>query len=184
MGLSYENKRPIVLEAKRIAYEIRDKWHQDLKEHEVTFSVLFAYNLNEDGKEKAEPPLLDGDFRELVRPSVVNLINRSDERADCQLLVDGHWFKDELPEPDRIAALDEGIAYFEIQLNKDKTIKTDGAGRPKIGIRSPDFKVQGFAAVARRHGAHCIAVQAAQRFQKEYGDDVLNAGRGLFVGAT
>lgn len=175
MAISYESRTDLAQAAKELTYKLRDKYYPDLRDHEVTFSVLLAYNLDADGKQKDEPPLRDGDLRVLAKAKATDLISRSDENArpDAQILIDGHYFNDELPDDRREALIDGALAYFEIQLNEDKTMKTDSVGRPRFKIKTADWVLEGFSAVATRHGEAYHAVRHARKFQEEFGGVVL-----------
>jgi len=176
MSVAFEFDTDLAQEAKRFAADVVGRWHPDLKEHEVTFTIGLAYNRDKDGQlVEDEPPLKDDQRAVYFKISTTPTVQRADHRADVQILLDGHHWTEQLPDADKIAILDCAISFLEVRLDKDKVIITDPQGRPKLGIKAADWDLRGFEAVARRHGEHSIEVQQGRKFQERFGQVVLAA---------
>lgn len=183
MSVTYEKRTDATEAALKLAYEVRDQWHQHLKNCEppVRISVLLAFNYDADGREMDEPPMMSDGHRDVARTKIIPLVDRADELADVRILLDGHYWKDTLPEAEKKAILDHALQYVDLQLDENNCIKTDSLGRPKLTTRDPDWKMTGFEAVARRHGEASIEVKNAKAFQERFGAVTLEAGS-LYAG--
>lgn len=70
--------------------------------------------------------------------------------ADAYVLYDEAAWEDH-DEAERLAAADEYLSFIELRRDKDNAVMTDDGGRPLLTIRPPDYRIQGFYAVANRH---------------------------------
>jgi len=139
----------------------------------VRLCILMAFS-----DEENEPALKCDGFPVQAIVSVIPLKQRVDKRADAEIVIDkAKW--EEFDEPKRLALLDHCIEHIEIHTDENGIVKTDDIGRPKLRLKTCDFRLQGFRSIARRHGENAPEVIAARQFEHDFGDDVLRAA-GLF----
>jgi hypothetical protein len=104
--------------------------------------------------------------------SIIPYKQRVDKRADAEIIIDAEWW-DNATEPQQRALLDHEITHLEIQRDENGFVRTDDVGRPKLKMRLHDFDFGGFREIAIRHGSNAPEVEAARKFEREYGVDVL-----------
>ena len=146
----YENYKPI-LDAK------------------VAIDYVFAYSTTD------APALKLHGERALAIARVIKLKDRAMGRGDCEVCIDGDWWRDPgIKDEERRAVLDHELYHFVVILD-DTGFKRDTFGRPCIGTRRHDRSFGWFDVIAQRHGefsmerkqAHHILSGAGQMYWPE-----------------
>lgn len=137
--------------------------HHELVEAGVTFDVLFAFGENGQpaGVKHAGFPATS-----TVKKNGPTLRKRG--LPDATIVVEGaEW--ELMTDARRFAEIDRCLAFVVVARNAKGEITEDEAGRPKIKVGPPDYRIDGFRAVADRHGEDSVEVRDAQAFRENYG---------------
>ncbi len=122
--------------------------------------------------EKEEHPLKANGWPQREITSIIPLLQRVDKRADAQILIClKSW--ESLTDNQRRALIDRAITSLQVEKDENGFIITDDAGRPKLSLRLPDYRMSGFRSIAKRYGADAIEVMDAQQWERDFGQDVL-----------
>jgi hypothetical protein len=142
--------------------------HSGLHDASVTVECLMAFAAVDAKGEPRGHAIKHHGYPALAKIRVLPLKDRVAGRADAEMLIDGKAWDD--MEPDRREALIDGqLERLEIQLDKEGAIKSDDIGRPKLKLKQADWHLEGFAAVAQRHGEASAEVQHAKALAAKYG---------------
>jgi hypothetical protein len=166
---------------------IRDH-HKHFAAEGVTLQILQAR-----AYEGAPPMLVPAIFEAKVpiasTVSVTSTINRILGTADAYITLDAFaWSR--MSDQNKRACLDHQLCALDIVLGSEGEVQTDCAGRPKLTIRPPDFRVSGFKDVVARHGndsieriqvEHMARVLGQMSFQFMMIDPETEVGRQLFT---
>jgi hypothetical protein len=144
--------------------EIREKFHGQLTEADVSTGLLLAYgSRNQDG-ERTSDALTKGGLRLAGLAKVVGLRERTAGLPDTLVVMDGdRW--DDWSEEKQKALIDHELTHFEVQFEPEipGVWKTDDLGRPIVKIKPHDFEVGWFESVARRWGVSSFEVEQASQ---------------------
>jgi hypothetical protein len=136
--------------------------HPDLLKHKVTVGVDFAgVPLGESLKCKGVP------CHAYVK--ITPLRQRIRGYPDAVITIDARHWADEAGEEQRAALIDHELAHLLVCFDKDKFVKSDDIGRPKLRIRPHDIEVGWFLDVAERHGEASYEVAQARRIADDHG---------------
>lgn len=140
-----------------ILAEVIDRWHPDLKEHEVRIGVIFASNPDGDA-------VRHNGYPAAATIRIVPLKDRTVKPYDAEMLIDEHFFENARPQL-RLALLDHECSHLTLAKTRllaggKKECDRDDLGRPKLRLRKGDWNVgDGFKAVVARHGDDAIEFQ-------------------------
>ncbi len=140
----------------------RFETHQPLLDAKVKIDYVFAHPSKEGGV-----ALKYGGVQALGIARKLSLKDRAMGRGDCEVSLDGNWWKD-ASEKERAALLDHELHHFSIALG-EKGLERDDLGRPKIFIRKHDFDFGWFKIIADRHGAASIERMQARKIFSDAG---------------
>jgi len=142
------------------------KYHQPLVDAGVRIDVIRAYaTLDANGDEKGPAVKLHGyPCTAIVR--IVPYLQRVKGAGDAEIVIDDlRW--DELSTEEQDALIDHEIEHIELKVSskrKDQgAIMRDDADRPKLRLRSHDFRLEGFDSIIRRHGNAALEWQAYEK---------------------
>jgi Putative phage metallopeptidase len=127
------------------AKRLRQQYHLELIEADVTICLLFASN--PDGT-----AIMHNGWPAQALCRKNNLRDRVAGLADATIVIDEDLWAD-LSEPRRLALLDHELHHLTVARNKVGGIKYDDANRPKLSIRPHDYQMGGFHELVRRHAA-------------------------------
>jgi hypothetical protein len=158
-----------------LAKEVMEAHHPELRMPDgefVRLCIMMAFgDANSD-----EPSLKLHGYPAAAIVKVIPYDQRVDKRADAEIKIDqSQW--DSFTENQQRALLDHEITHLEIQKDKDGFVKTDDAGRPKLGVRLHDWQLGGFRSIAERYGTDAIEVMNARAFDEKFGDVALAADK-------
>lgn len=93
----------------------------------------------------------------------VDIKGRTMGRGDAEIQIDeGKWLT--LPDATKDAILDHELEHIELVLNpKNKKVRLDCRGRPKIKMKLHDVEYGHFVSIAERHGKASIEVQQCRQ---------------------
>lgn len=134
--------------------KVKEQYHPELIEAQVTTEVLFAYD------DKGGFPVKFGGYPALAVVKINNLKNRAKGFADIEIIVDGEAYKS-LTEPQRIAVWDHELYHVVVKRDKEGNIKTDDLNRPKLSVKKHDYQLGWFREIAERHGSNSPEVYQA-----------------------
>jgi hypothetical protein len=163
------NFRPADREAFDVVAELITDHFPDLDEAELTYGILFAFP-----KEGVGTCLARNGYPVATVIKVTSQESRvaarlkGDGLPDVVMKIDGNRWE-EWSEEKRAAALDGMLYAIEVQKDKEGVIKEDDAGRPKLKLKPPDFRLEGFASIAERYGEESLEVSTAKAIVDEYG---------------
>jgi hypothetical protein len=142
--------------------------HPELAEAGVTFDALFAF-----GEDGAPAGVKHQGFPAPATIKVNGPTLRKRNLADATFVIEADEWRIR-DEAGRMALIDHYLAYVVALRDVKGVIREDDAGRPKIRIGPPDYRLAGFRAVAERHGAASIEVNDAAGFRASYGELLLD----------
>lgn len=149
-------------------YELADKGAVELLErvrkehHEVLGNDLrieFLFHVHEKANDERVPMRVAG-YATAGRVKILGPVDRAAGRPDLQLVVCWTWWQD-AEHPERAALLDRLLTYVE-RIGDEEDL--DEYERPKLKKRRADYRIEGFAEVAERHGEHALEVRQLERF--------------------
>ncbi len=146
-----------------ILREVLDEFHPSLVAASVRVTTLFSHAGDSGG-----PALKLHGYACAATVKVNSLKDRVEGKADATIVIDGDSWHDWSYE-ERRAVLDHELYHLELKQDKEGQVKTDDAGRPKIGMRLHDWQLGGFAEIAERHGAAAFEVQTAREMSTRHG---------------
>jgi hypothetical protein len=160
---TYSRPPDDVAEVDSLIADVVSAHHPDLAEAGVTYDILFSYS-------KSGGPALKLHGYPCAAIVKINSYElRAKGAADVTLKIDGDDWPD-WDEDRRRALIDHECQHIIIKRDrKSGEIKTDDAGRPKLGMRLHDLVLGGFAVIAERHGPAAFEVRAAEQLRTEYG---------------
>jgi len=158
---TYEKARPSH-EVHSIASEIRDQYHAELDEVEVTVGIMFAYGTKSKNGKITSPALKHHGVKAAAIVKINGLKARAEGLPDATIFIDGdEWSK--WSEDRRRAILDHEFYHLEVARGgEDDEVLSDDLGRPKLKMRPHDFEVGWFMAIANRHGEASLEVEQAK----------------------
>ncbi len=154
-------------ETKRLLVEMMRRFHPEITDAGVTIDVLFANNFDEDANENLPALKLHG-YGAAAIIKIVPLQQRALGHGDALLTIDGYsWGRFNAPE--RLALLDHELEHIELVLGDGGEVKLDDMKRPRIRLKLHDWNLQGFDAIAKRHGEDALEVQAVRACRDKSG---------------
>ena len=133
--------------------------HPDLTKCRVTIDWL----LLEADKPEVDPdepqqdlPILDESAVKMNRRSVaarvriVGYSDRAKNNADAEVRIDKERWEN-MSEQEKEALIDQQLYQIVVRFDKESNVIKDNLGRPKLKIRKPDFRVEGFKEIVKRH---------------------------------
>lgn len=145
--------------------------HPDLAAANAQLTLVFAYN-------EETPPIISNGYPAIAQIKKTNLLNRVCGLKDAIIIIDGKKWA-EWSEERRRAVLDGELYRLEVQRDKEGAIKEDDAGRPVLALKTPDFKIEGFDEMVRRHGPEAIEAEAITTIINKWGELEFNFERPL-----
>lgn len=94
---------------------------------------------------------------------------------DAVITLDGPTWNT-LSEPERTALLDHELQHLEVSLDNEGNPRSDDHGRPKLKVRLHDWQLGGFDAIAARHKAAALEVQAFRQARDRHYQSVFAWG--------
>ena len=162
---------PAPADVQDLAMEVMAKYHGDLVEAGVTIGTLFAKGTRAENGTKKSHAVKVGGYPCLAKVKVNSAEKRAEGLPDATITLDSDddtgW--PEWSEEERIAVLDHELEHLEILRDRDGQIKSDDRGRPKLRCKLHDWRCEGFAVIAKRHGSAAPEVQSALHFRDDYG---------------
>jgi hypothetical protein len=140
--------------------------HEPLAEAGVTFDVLMASDIDEDGEN--HQALKHHGYPAAAVIKIVSLADRALDNADVRLTIDAATW-DSANSAQRRALIDHELMHLVVVLNDMKKPKLDDQNRPKLKMRLHDWQLGGFKDIAKRHGANAFEVQAVRACRDEAG---------------
>jgi len=148
-----------------------ETYRPDLKAIKLTIDTVICENVtDEDGT--TGPAVKMHGTPVAARIAVNSTILRAQGLADALILVDGHRWK-EMAEAERLSLMHDMIAGIMVSVDDDGQTETDDQGRPKIKIKPFDYRIAGYAEVAKAHGTNSHEVIEYNQVVTSFGD-VLN----------
>lgn len=133
-----------------------NKYHPEVIKAGVKIDLL---SVTTDSEDKPALTLYGYPCYAVIR--VVGIKDRTKGQGDVEIVIDeAHWMF--MSDAEKDALIDHELFHIDLKLDGDGKVKTDGQGRPKIGMRKHTTQVGWFAEVAERHGAASFEVQQAQ----------------------
>ena len=153
----------------RLTKQLMRKYHADLHDAGVTFTVLMATPDEDEG-----PPLLINGYPQAAIVRKTSTRNRVAGLADFEINVDAREWEKMGPDTRR-ALLDHELEHVELVMLPEKKgggVARDCAGRPRLALKNHDWQLGGFRVIAQRHRRHALEVQNAQAFADTFGQFV------------
>ena len=142
--------------------------YKPIVEAKVKIDFMFAFaEVGEDGESKGHALTKHG-IRALGITRKLGIKDRVMGRGDCEVCLDGDWWKDETPAR-RKALLDHELHHLEVVTDEDGVVIRDDLKRPKLKLRKHDVEVGWFAVVAGRHGSNSLELEQAKAVWDSYG---------------
>lgn len=160
---------PVYMPAKSdvlsLVHEVAEKYHGDLHDHGVTYSVLMVHPTEKDTS--GEPVLkLHGDLAAAtIKPT--KLKGRIKGAADADIEIDWITWKG-LNQAERVALLDHELEHLELAKDDEGNAELDDAMRPKLKSRPHDLILGGFRSVIERHKGAALEFQIIRSIGDEY----------------
>ena len=132
-----------------------DAHHPDLRDAEVAVYCLFA--ISDTGQ-----AIMAHGYPALARIKINKLEDRVAGFLDATMLIDKiAW--EEMDDEGKAALVDHELEHLKVVIDKEGSLVTDDAGRPKLRIKKHDWQTGGFYSIAKRHQdkAHEV-IQIAQ----------------------
>ncbi len=148
----------------RITAVMKEHHGDRLAKHGVTVGLLIAHG---DPESEQPRPLRKN---KIPVDGLIRIVPERDRVAglkDVQMVLDGDVV-DELTDEELDALIDHELTSVVVKLDADGIVRTDDAGRPKLGIRAHDWQVTGFAEVVRRHQAASPEFRQVDALRTEY----------------
>jgi len=99
-------------------------------------------------------------IRALGVTKIISLKERSLDRGDAEVMLDGDWWKIATPEQ-QAALLDHELHHVSLKTVKGQ-YQHDSIGRPKLKLRKHDVQIGWFAVIAERHGKNSVEQMQAE----------------------
>ena len=128
--------------------------HPELAEANATVDTIFAFD------DKGGFPVKTNGYPSAANIKISNLKSRVKGAADAEICIDREAYNS-MTEPQRVALLDRELFRLAVVRDKEGTIKTDDASRPKIKIKKFDYMLGWFREIAVRHGSDSPEVYQA-----------------------
>lgn len=148
--------------------EVMRKHHPDLVEAGVTVGLLFAHApRGEATGEPKGPALKRGGAAVLSLVKVNSQRDRVEGKPDATITLDGDRWADE-PRASQEAILDRDLEALLLVRNEDGGIETDDCFRPKLKLREPDFRLEGYWSIVERHGKDAVESRGYQEVHRGF----------------
>lgn len=136
--------------------------HTPLLDARVKIDLIFAFAaVDETTGEPTGNALNHHGVKALGIARKIALKDRAMGRGDCEVTLDGDWWKD-ANEAEARALLDHELHHFQVKMDKRGLVRDD-LGRPVIVMRKHDYEFGWFKCIAARHGNTSMErMQAAQ----------------------
>jgi hypothetical protein len=139
--MHYDTPTPEILD---LINSTKEKYHPELHDNGVTVDAVLAYN------DKDAYPVKSGGYPTLAFTKISSLKNRVKGFADAEITLDGSAFES-LSETQKIALIDRELYSMGLVYDKEGSLKTDDANRPRIKLKKYDYRLSWFREIALRH---------------------------------
>ena len=141
--------------------------HEDLRDANVTFALLFAHaDVDDDGEPKGPALVLRGHACAAIA-RIVNLKDRAKGVPDAEIVIDGDAWDERTPGEQK-AVLDHELTHFRVRKDGEVPLRDD-LKRPLLRMRLHDVELGWFAEVAQRHQEASLEVIQAQAIVTRHG---------------
>lgn len=145
-------------DVKGLLDEVLDRYHLDIADAGVTFSLLFAYAKEDADGNPVGPTLKHRGQPALAAIKINSLQDRVEGKADCTIRLDGDRWS-EHSEETKLAILDHEVEHIVIIRTVTGAPETDDASRPKLKLREYDLYLGGFRSIVARHKRNAVESQ-------------------------
>lgn len=142
--------------------------HKPILDARVQIDYIFAFPDYDDMGMAKNDAIRHHGCKALGLARRLKLKDRVMGRGDCEVLLDGHWWK-EASRDERRAILDHELHHFIVKQSTHGVFERDDIGRPKIVLRHHDFEFGWFAVIAERHGLASQERQQAKIMMEQGG---------------
>lgn len=157
---TYDQATPEV-QARAVA--LMKRFYPEFVAVKLKVDFIFASTDSEDGH-----AVTHGGYPAAAVVRIVSLKDRAKGLGDIEIVIDRDGYLD-MTDEEKDALLDHELYHPQLQLDKNRKVKFDGHGRPKLTMRKHDFQVGWFHEIARRHGSASGEYKQAQSLMGEHG---------------